>query len=190
MKKQKYKISRLAQTNVIVVVLLVLVAIMAASALGYFIVKFVKEKTAIDNVKLELVIDSTKEKPCFNPDTFELKVYIKRLSGDANLTSIKLIATYSSGESVSLTNSASLAQLESNEYTLYGLEPTPLSIQIAPIVSIGGKNRTLKFTDNANVVSSTTCFSSGSTLSSVNLDSSSSPGGVSAPPLPAGGLLN
>ena len=154
-------------------------AIIAVSVAGTFVYKFVKENAKLDDIKLDVYIDTSKGLPCYNPGNQMLSLYIHRGAGSANLTGIKI-----SAGTASLINRYALKELETYQYSLLGLEPgnLPSSVKIAPLVMLDGKEKQLKVYSEAKIVSSYTCSRNSATDSGFNVRSEGGGGGGDNPP--------
>jgi len=162
-----------SQSSIIVTVLLVLIGLVAVSLVAIWIIGFVRENTAFDNAHIELTIDPAKTFIAHdflmgseNPDTiweddstmYESVALVKvsRISGNAQLAGIKFIFTRDNGKTRTLITKFILGELESRTYYLkdftdsfnYNL------VEIAPIVQINGKERTLDVVARADLKSS------------------------------------
>jgi hypothetical protein len=175
--------SKNSQANVITTILLILVSVVAVSILGIFIINFVKDNLKFSNVNVELSIDTGNGKPCYNPESLELKLYIRRTGGNGNLSAIKLVVFYNDGNRESMLNREVPLVFENFEYVFYELENKPDYIAIAPVVKIDNKEKALDLSDKVEVISSSDCSSSGQTVSGAVL-SSSPESVVGKPPAP------
>jgi len=156
-KKSKY---RKAQTSVIVTVLLILIGILAAGFLGYWITKMIKDNISEQNIHVDLSID--RQYSFYNPSVInsmnygcvsgcvnESGIYLKinRGSGSAELSGIRFIFEVGSG-SLSYMNPNVPGELESKTYYFPLYEGnTPTKVKIAPIAKINGKEKVLDIVD-------------------------------------------
>ena len=144
-----------SQTNIIVTILLILIAIGAVALVGSFVYKFMRENAKFDNAKVDLSIDVSKGKPCYNPSLSLLMLSVKRGTDTSNLTGIRFIATVNGKTEITLMTNK-INGFESLQYAI-PVSAKPDSIEIAPLISIDGKEKLLAVIDKSDLINSTVC---------------------------------
>jgi len=154
-------INKKAQTSVITVVLLVLVGIIAISILAVFIIHTVRENTSQENINVDLSIDptgtfyddavSTAKFGSLSEQSNNVQViYIKVKSNTDNsrLSGLKFVFN-TAGNSVVCTTTNIPGMFESRTYKYIAQKPD--FIEMAPVVNVNGKEKTLVVMDKINI---------------------------------------
>jgi len=158
MKKEMEKGGKKAQSNIIVTVLLVLIGLVAVSLLSVWIINFVRENTAFDNASLELFIEpsgtyTTADYLYNGISAGESMVFVKvrRGAGNVELSGIKFIFYKPNGRIDSYTSQTIIGELESRTYYLSNNYKNYVKVEIAPIVKVNGKEKTLAVTSSIDL---------------------------------------
>lgn len=169
-------------SEVVSTVLIILVGILVVSIVGIWILNMVRDNTAIENLNLNLYIDSTQGQPCYNSALGKLVVGVTRSGGEnANITGIKMVATMSNGKSISVVNKIAMGNLETYRYSIFGLSSKPQYVKVAPIVRLSnGREKEVDLSRSEAVVEGE-CDYASDTNSGIVLDDSNSPNSVPSP---------
>ena len=142
--------TRKSQAQIIVTVLLILIVIVAVGFVGIFVNKLIRENLEY-NVPAEIFIGS--EIPVsWNNQTNSVYWTVQRGVDEANLSAVKFIVDFS-GKSKSFVNGVAPKVGERYFYSIpLSSNDVPISIEIAPIIQIGKREKILEVTSESKIV--------------------------------------